>query len=266
MKKIPLYFGLLLAFGIYTQTISALTINPNPQLDGDTSVSTDINLSQDNSLGGSDANLNVNSSSTGPINSNTSAEIKESIKVEREDMDDSSETVLINAESVNTNADLLIYAKSLVLSDINVEEVSFEKDEVNLGYEKEGKILGLFKIKYDIETKVNSDGKIEVDYPWYAVLTSGNQKIQVRERMEKEVSEFLDRNTNASGEIELNASVEARLANLIHTILVEELAGGVSVGTSENTSSDVNNRYMNDGQYEIDNSGRDSTDDKNETR
>jgi hypothetical protein len=237
MKKLPLYFVVFLLSASNIANTEALTLNPNPSLD--TSVDAEVDSKASGTDIGVDAEGNANTSST---NQNSTAIIKvtDNIKVERDEIDGASDTTeIIDSGSVITSADLAVYARSIILSDKNIKEVNFEKDKVEITYQKEGKVIGLFKTKYDIEVKVDSNGRIEVDYPWFAALIKGSNKPKVRQRMEKEVSVFLDKNTNATGEIELNAAVEAKLANLIHTILVEELNGGMtqSVGLNASTTN-----------------------------
>ncbi len=235
MKKLPLYFVVFLLSASNITNTEALTLNSNPSLD--TSVDTEV----DSNASGTDIDADTEASTnTSSANQDSTAGIKvtNSIKVERDDMEGASDnTEIIDSGSVLTSADLTMYARSIVLSDKNIKEVDFEKDKVEITYQKEGKVLGLFKTKYDIEAKVDSNGRIEVDYPWFAALIKGSNKPQVRQRMEEEVSLFLDKNTNATGEIELNASVEARLANLMHTILAEELSGGITQSGELNAST-----------------------------
>ena len=218
MTKILLSFGIIIVFGVYTPLEAQVIVEPV--------LNTDIEVST------------TATTSISPLNA--SGDVEGSIKVERNDIDRNEEVVLIDANVVKSSKDLELYAESILMTDSNVEEIKFEEDNLLFRYKQNGKVLGLFKVEYDIEVIINDEREIKVKYPWYAAFTTNSNKTEVRERMERDVGDLLDRNSNASGEIEINARVMAQISSLVHTILIEEL--DIDITIDENTDvSEVSN-------------------------
>jgi hypothetical protein len=58
----------------------------------------------------------------------------------------------------------------------SVESEGEKVEKVEASYQQKGHLLALVPVSYEVKVVAHADGRIELDYPWYAPLTVSRRK------------------------------------------------------------------------------------------
>ncbi len=104
------------------------------------------------------------------VNEGSSVSTEEMV-VTREDLSlEQSSNVEVSLDGVATEEDLRIYALSAVRADENVNSISFGGDEITVSYKTGGHFIGIIPMDMSVDVRVNQEGEVSLDYPWYGFL------------------------------------------------------------------------------------------------
>lgn len=103
---------------------------------------------------------------------------------------------------VKSGQDLENFARGILLSDSNFEDVEVEEDKVKISYRMPAKLFGIFNSKIGVETEIDSQSRVKVKYPWFGFIY---KKLVSSSDIESDVSQEL-----SGVSIESSMSVEAR--------------------------------------------------------
>jgi hypothetical protein len=148
--------------------------------------------------------------------------------------DGSRAEVYMDSRNVSTADDLAAYARGALLSDDNLESLSFNKDAVEVSYKEEGKFLALVPVPMSLSARAYPDGTVEVRYPWYSFLT-----VTKREKMESEMKVAVDsalrfrlvgsvQAAGTSREPAFGIAESAQVAHALEQVLKENLGAGAT--------------------------------------
>lgn len=80
-----------------------------------------------------------------------------------------------SAVEVETESDLALYAAGLLLADENAKKIELGNGDVQLTYRTHARLFGFIPVLVSATATVNQSGDVEVEYPWYAFLSSTNR-------------------------------------------------------------------------------------------
>lgn len=153
------------------------------------------------------ANVSIEDGSMAPLSLNLNENLKIKIidkeKDEKEKHSTSTERS-IDEDShadlpthMSTMNDLRLYTRSLEQEDRDIENVEMQDDHIVLAYRQPAKFLGLVPVSVIANVKVDAQGNVSVDYPWYTVLSFKNDA-KLKEELRLKVAEVIH-SGNAAG-------------------------------------------------------------------
>lgn len=171
------------------------TSSDQTELDVDTGLQADLDTQETSTTSGS--NILIES---GTIISVTRAQVKGS----------SEEIINITPETVNSRESLQAFATSTVSADENIEALVITDEYVEITYKERGKLFAIMPITFDVTATAYADGRVEVDYPWYAFLMADNGA-EVEAGIESAVSAVLNgRATTTDATVGGDANIQSR--------------------------------------------------------
>lgn len=217
---------------------AGITGEAGANISGSTAVGTDTNAtseasSAENSRGSAPANS--------PASGNSNAGVRV-IHVTRADIDSDVTQLSVNsAVEVRADADLSGFIAAQMKRDENLSSVQASSGDVSVIYKSRAKLLGLIPVSVKTTVRVDSDGNVDIAYPWYSFLMATD-----RAALEAELSEHLDAalaaNADAGGE---SAGASAQFSVDAQAVLVEKItaaleeAHNASASASADVSADV---------------------------
>ncbi|HEY4489091.1 MAG TPA: hypothetical protein VJA87_01275 [Candidatus Paceibacterota bacterium] len=135
-----------------------------------------------------------------------------------------------SASSVSTSKDLSVYATSKMKRDAMIESVVASNDRISLKYRKSARFLGIIPGSIRATVEVESDGSVDIDYPWYRFLFAVEGSDNAEAELEAQVRQIM---VDAHGT--LTARVEAELLDVMHSAL----SGPVVVSADTATTADT---------------------------
>jgi hypothetical protein len=92
-------------------------------------------------------------------------------KVSVRGWDPKEKKLTVGPESINTAKDLAEYAAGLAAQDENIEGIETGQNEMSFHYSNEGKLFGIFPIKFSALSTIDtgsSTERVKVKFPWYS--------------------------------------------------------------------------------------------------
>jgi hypothetical protein len=121
--------------------------------------------------------------------------------------------------SVDTKVELESYARALIKNDENVRMVKMSSTEVSISHKARAKLLGFVPINAYVVSTIDSDGRLKIDYPWYA-LVAVIDKDQLEAELHVAAAAMVRQEATASTTSSLSLGSQARL--------LEELRGAMN--------------------------------------
>lgn len=229
MKKYPIIGMFTLSLFVASHSSAFAIIDLNVNGGGQITASSSGNTSSEvevNAGAGADGGATT---SEGTADSSASVEVSQSLRISRDSLASVSETEEVSSEAVLVNSDLRAYATTALRSDENLEEINFTDYEVSVHYKERGKFLALVPITFTAKATATADGRVELDYPWYAFLTLDNQekiKTELKVAVDNTLKARAVGSVRAEGEVEnpsFTASESAEVATRMHVVLRSNL-------------------------------------------
>ncbi|HEY9480904.1 MAG TPA: hypothetical protein VIR98_01555 [Candidatus Paceibacterota bacterium] len=176
-----------------------------------------------------DATLDLNAKATTSTGSSSGivGEL-ETVTVGRSDIQDNVGMV-VEPGSVSTTADLDAYARAVVKDDENVSKVEASADKVSVWYKEHGEFLGFIPVAVRTRATIYADGTVEIDRPWYDVLTTGKNEDAIKADIEATAGTIV----RASGSGEFSSNLQARLVNAVRSVMKAHYEAGVTASSLE---------------------------------
>lgn len=199
----PVAVDLNLKTNVYTKTGTNLNENASATATRKTSV-----------LGNS-TSTNTNAKNNGNRNGNETR------------INNSSEDDIDLPVNINTSDDLDLYMRLLEQEDKDVSKIEVQEDRILLAYRQPAKFLGFIPVSVIANVKVDAQGNVSVDYPWYTIL-SVKDDAKLKEELQLKMAEILGGGTGVSGTItstttiafsELSVRSRAKIIQAIHVAL-----------------------------------------------
>ena len=143
---------------------------------------------------------------------------------------------IIEADEVETDEDLRDYVLGIIRSDDEVVEISFADDTVEVVHKQKGHILALVPVTFVVKVIAHADGKIEISYPWYSVITIDHKTVvetKLKIAIDTVRSENMVGSVRAEGkslEPEFGVRESAQIVSATHSVLWTKLGtnGGLN--------------------------------------
>lgn len=186
-----------------------------------------------------DVNADVSAGATGTMRSDAqtgsssgaSAEVG-SVVVTRASINSNTDTTVSSAAAVSSSAELSAYASSVVKSDDNVSATSLSREAVSLAYKQRARLFGLFPVLITVTAKVEADGTIAIQYPWYSFLTT-TVDASLRSSVETAIAPTASARTGG----DLSASEQAQLLSELHSAMKSSLGASLTAEESASVSA-----------------------------
>jgi len=136
------------------------------------------------------------------------------------------ESAGLAASAVVSGDDLSVFATSQMKRDSNIENIDVSGKEVRMEYRKDARFLGFIPASIKATAEVESNGDVEIDYPWYRFLFSVEGTSEAEAALEARVAELM---ATAGGSF--NAALEAAILEAMHMALAGSAtadAGGLT--------------------------------------
>ena len=202
----------------------------------DVKVNVGINANQrSQSVSSTSGSVNVNLGTKGETSVaeyNARVEVaSETILFSRSDVDtDTKAQVEIDSENkVNTNADLAIFARTLIKRDKKASNVEVKDNSVSLEYESMIKLFGFLPIATHTTATVQANGDTTISYPWYATFATTNEA-NLNTKIKSSVSSYV--NTQAKADAKLSTSAKAQVLAKMYGAMKTDLEASASAKTS----------------------------------
>lgn len=169
MHKIATFVVLL---GLTAQPAFALKIDTGVDVSAEAGTETGVYTTLESNASTTGANTEVHATaeteiSTGPI------------VITASDVDESEVTVTSTAE-VNSKTELDSYARGVVKANVDIRDVSLSETAVAVSHKQKARLFGILPITVYARTHVESDGSVEVKFPWYAFASAKKAAIESR--------------------------------------------------------------------------------------
>ncbi len=136
-----------------------------------------------------------------------------------------------SASNVRADADLGAFAATSLRQDENLSSLGFAADRVEVTYREPARFLGFIPSSVNVRVSAQSDGSVEVSYPWYSFLMASDRS-DIDASVKSEVASYMNSSAGASW----NASARAALASRIESVLRAHLASSISASSTAETS------------------------------
>ena len=136
---------------------------------------------------------------------------------------------IVEADEVETGEDLRDYAFGVISDDEGVEEINFTGKRVEMLHKQHGHILAFVPVTFDVRVVVHADGEVEINYPWYSVITIDNKtavETELKIAIDTVRSEATVGFVKAEGkplEPKFSARESAEIVSAIHSVLWTKL-------------------------------------------
>ena len=138
------------------------------------------------------------------------------------------EKMEINSDTdVKSNADLSVFAKTMVKKDENVKNVEVDKDNVSMEYKAKVWFLGFIPFTTNATVNVENSGAVNVSYPWYTFLASTN-KAEIETNVKFEITPVIKSSSNAK----LSTKAKAELLTKVQAVLRSDLEASAKAESS----------------------------------
>lgn len=217
----------------YRSALPAAGVDADVQIDID-SPPAEVNLSERLELRRSDLDNEANMRAVAEYRSNTQSRTTATLPnipntgTERALEVASENSVLLEARGVSTEADLRAFGLAAIESDKNLNSMSFDNEEVVVGYRGQGRFIGLLPVFLNVDVRVDQDGKVEFDYPWYGFLIAKDDA-----DIEDEIRAEIEALIAARAEGGSTNTDRAQLAAAIVEILRSHYEASVAIATEE---------------------------------
>jgi len=149
-----------------------------------------------------------------------------------------SDDVMINdPDSVKSDSDLEVYAKTLVSKDANIKSIMVNENDTALSYKEPAKLFGFIPIKMSATVHVGTDGTVTVKWPWTSFMVKKKVKVDQAEVSSTLSSQGLI-SASTDGDAAVNSSVTTR-AQVLSTLsgfFKNMNAASVNTATEADTS------------------------------
>lgn len=134
-------------------------------------------------------------------------------------------------ESVSVDTDVSGFVAAQVASDENVSKIESSAHRISVTYPQKARLFGFIPVTVDATATVLADGTVNVRYPWYAFLMVTNQTA-LESEIESRVTSLNSLSVRsvsaeADAELELAASVQAKLIDEVRTVMESTLTADV---------------------------------------
>lgn len=220
------------------QDVTSVRTGSNGEVDVKTDqvrVQTNTNTGQTNIT----TTANGNAVKTSIQNGGLSTRIENgSVSVETEDMlvdiDDGSRVLFQNESDVKT------YATIVERKNKNIESITTTDDAVEMNVLSEGRLFGIFPMKYVARMQVKDSGTVTVTEPWYTFLMTKKAMAQVKSAVETRLATM-----TLAKDAEEKPFVRAQMINVVSdSVSVSVGDDGVSVDTGD-VSVDISGGSVN---------------------
>lgn len=110
-----------------------------------------------------------------------------------------------SAVQVQSKAEFESFVRNLIYTDERVRKISSDEESVSLIYAEEGELLGFIPITLGVKTRVDAEGNVDVDYPWYSFLTTKASE-NLKTILEEEIEVYFAGNENEEVETSVSTS------------------------------------------------------------
>ncbi len=143
-------------------------------------------------------------------------------------------SVTYNPSDVTSAANFQAYARSLVASDENVTKIESNADSVSVWYKEPAKFLGIVPIMITTEARVNVDGSVVIDHPWWYNIFVRDENADDLKASVNTTAGAIVRSENSTT---FSSATQARLVNAIHASMKSHNEANVATGTSTDAST-----------------------------
>lgn len=172
------------------------------------------------------ANVNANTNTNANDNENATANINNSVNA------NTNATLNANSNSmvanISTDDDLKVYTKSLKNEDKNVSKVEVTDNQILLAYRQPSKFLGFIPSMSTAYVKIDAQGNLSVDYPWYTFLSVKDDE-KLKADLQMQITAVNGTTTIAFSDLSVRS--RAKIIQALHTALKSnaEVKGDVEV-------------------------------------
>jgi len=150
------------------------------------------------------------------------------ITISRADVEGgNTETSVIAASSVRTQADLSGYVAAQIVADENISEVEASAQDVSVTYAQRAKLFGFVPVHVEATATVMADGSVDVSYPWYAFLMTTNEA-ELEASLHESVEGSAALAATADASVGFDSQAQAELVNEIRTTMEAELEAALA--------------------------------------
>lgn len=122
----------------------------------------------------------------------------------------SERSILLRAGEVSNESELRAFGLAAMEEDDNLNSISFDNDEVTVNYRAQGRFIGLLPVFLNVDVRVDQEGEVEIDYPWYGFLIAKDGDVleeEVRAEIEALVTSRAEGGWTNSDRAELAAAI-----------------------------------------------------------
>ncbi len=185
---------------------SATAINTNANINAGVNINASATSSGNGTSSNKTVNINNNSSSSASVtpgryggvevNAGNSGNI---ISIDRSSSEVTGGTKTnVTVDKVRTQADLKAFAASELRNDENFSSLDIDEGEITIKYKQPAKFLGFLSTKVNVVVEVNSDGTVDIKYPWYSFLSTTN-KTDLEAAIEKAIASYTSTSLSVNG-------------------------------------------------------------------
>ncbi|MBY0473196.1 hypothetical protein K2Q00_02840 [Patescibacteria group bacterium] len=216
-----------LAQGLVGALVLATTLLPAAALarDGEDSRTTlPVNVSTHIESEGSDDSISADSATTATVRgdnedkSNDSSgrkleendnEIESEIEIDQESAHNAS-TTIDAPEHVSNRGELRSFLNHVIKADDRISDVRVSSSTIETHYQMPAKFLWTIPMNLTAKVSVDSNGSVNITYPWYAFLFA---------KHDSDLAAQLEQSAASTGTTTLSASAQAHLLNLLFSNL-----------------------------------------------
>jgi hypothetical protein len=154
------------------------------------------------------------------------------ITITASDVDETQVTISSTSE-VDSETDLNSYARGVVKAHADIRDISLSETEVAVSHKQKARLFGILPISVYARTHVESDGNVEVKFPWYAFASA--KKAAIESRVSAAVRSSLPSvNADASASAKFSAQTQAEILEKAVAAMQAEAAADVAAKAQVN--------------------------------
>ncbi|OGG57323.1 hypothetical protein A2853_02280 [Candidatus Kaiserbacteria bacterium RIFCSPHIGHO2_01_FULL_55_17] len=239
MKKIAtigLALGLLLgivpvayAQNVYLggDTETSATVGGMVDTDLDTSIDVGVGVT-----GSTETEGDTSDNASGSVQIGTSGTGGASIVITRASASSGNTATITTPTTVTSNADLSVYASTIVRGDGNVNGAELSDAAVSLAYKVHAKLFGIFSVLMPATATVHASGETTVEYPWYAFFATFDSA-----SLESDVEAATAATVSANANTAFSVSTQAQLLDEVYAAMKSNLVASLAAEAAATASA-----------------------------